>query len=341
MLQRNYDYDELETLLLNAGGARSATARNLRPDNMLHYIENEMLAEIAEMAEVADIKTGFKNLDEESGGLSAGLYILAAESSTGKTTFALQMADYIAASGHDVIFYSLEQSRLELACKSFSRILAELHGITSNTPDSKMLRTGTANKELQAAAAEYKRRVADRLTIIEGNYDCDIAKIKDYIKGYARRTGTRPVLIIDYLQVLKPSDGSRYQGTKETIDFNITELKRLSRSLKIPVIAISSVNRSHYYEPVSFESLKESGNIEYTADVVWGLQLQCTKGADPAQRKKSALEAKASNKRLVELVCLKNKSDRACYTCQFEYYANKDLFFTDTAAEKRKKIKQR
>lgn len=326
MQQRNYDYDELETRLLNAGGARSATARNLRPDNMLHYIENKMMAEIAEMAEAADIKTGFKNLDEESGGLSAGLYILAAESSTGKTTFALQMADYIAASGHDVIFYSLEQSRLELACKSFARILAEIHGIKSDTPDSKALRKGAANKYLHEAAEEYKRKIAERLTIIEGNYNCDTAEITTKAKGHAERTGTKPVVIIDYLQILKPSDGSRYQGTKETIDFNITELKRLSRELKIPVIAISSVNRSHYYEPISFESLKESGNIEYTADVVWGLQLQCLNGADPVKRKQLALDAKASNKRLVELVCLKNKSDRACYTCQFDYYANKDLF---------------
>ena len=92
-------------------------------------------------------------------------------------------------------------------------------------------------------------------------------------------TGEKPVVIIDYLQVIAadkdPETGRKMTETRQIIDHNITELKRISRDLDITVILISSVNRANYMQPIDFESLKESGGIEYTCDVCWGLQLQC------------------------------------------------------------------
>ena len=88
--------------------------------------------------------------------------------------------------------------------------------------------------------------------------------------------GKKPVVFIDYLQILQPEqdEKGRTQTTKETVDTTVTELKRISREQGLTVFVISSVNRANYLTPIDFESLKESGGIEYTADVIWGLQLQ-------------------------------------------------------------------
>ena len=68
------------------------------------------------------ISTGFNNLDKVlDGGLSNSLYVIGAISSLGKTTFVIQIADYVASQGQDVLFFSLEMSIYELIAKSISR----------------------------------------------------------------------------------------------------------------------------------------------------------------------------------------------------------------------------
>ena len=142
------------------------------------------------------------------------------------------------------------------------------------------------------------------------------------------------MVFIDYLQILQPAEDSsgKRQTTKETIDTTITELKRISRELEITIFIISSVNRANYLTPIDFESLKESGGIEYTADVIWGLQLQCLndpifdKANNLKERREKVKEAKASTPRQVELVCLKNRYGVANYSCFYDYYPAADLF---------------
>lgn len=301
-----------------------------KPDNTSLYIDSLMTAEIERFKN--DKSTGFSELDRNSGGLYSGLYVIAAISSVGKTTFALQLADQIAAAGDDVLFFALEQSRLEMVSKSLARMTAQSDPMTAVS--SLDIRKGYAPEQAKAAAETYKRTIADRLSIIEGNFDCNISFIGDYIRQYVRRTETRPVVFIDYLQILQPAadENKRRQTTKETIDNTVTELKRLSRELDLTVFIISSVNRSNYLTPIDFESLKESGGIEYTADVVWGLQLQCLNEdlfnqKEKIKEKRARIkEAKAENPRKIELVNLKNRYGKASYTVNFCYYPDRELF---------------
>ena len=77
------------------------------------------------------------------------------------------------------------------------------------------------------------------------------------------------------------------------------------------------------------KSFKETGGIEYTADVVWGLQLQIiNSGKYTSSDKKYDLvnEAKKENPRKLELVCLKNRFGISYYSCSFLYYPDIDLF---------------
>lgn len=313
-----------------------------KPDNVEYYINAIMGSDIARFKR--EIKTGYRNLDEQAGGLYSGLYVVAAISSLGKTTFCHQLADQIAEAGHDVLFFSMEQSRLEMVSKSLARRTAQKDLATAVT--SLAIRKGYLPQQVQEAVKEYTEAVKDRLSIIEGNFSCNISFIGDYIRQYMRRneaakTGRRPVIFIDYLQILQPAEDEtgRRQSTKETVDSTITELKRLSRELDITIFIISSVNRANYLTPIDFESLKESGGIEYTADVIWGLQLQCLndpifdKANNLKERREKVKESKAATPRKIELVCLKNRYGIANYSCYFNYYPAADLFAEDAGAE--------
>ena len=338
------DRAAFETAVQKAVGQTAA-----RPDNTKSYLDGLMAGEIEKFKQARNRKTGFSNLDEKAGGLNAGLYVLAAISSLGKTTLALQMADQIAAAGDEVLFFSMEQSRLEMISKSLARITAQADMKTA--VNSLAIRQGYLPPQVTEAVKQYKAQTGERLSIIEGNFNCDIGYIADYIRGYIKRNGenVKPVIFIDYLQILQPAAEGRSRGSKkDEIDLAVTELKRLSRELDLTIIVISSLNRANYMTPFAFESLKESGGIEYTADVVWGLQLACLdeplfngdEKKDIATKRKRINDAKEETPRKIKFVCLKNRYGISHYECAFNYYPANDLFIpaahTFTAGGKQK-----
>jgi replicative DNA helicase len=313
-----------------------------RPDNISYYLDRIMSKEITELREGKIDHTGFENFDKQTGGLYAGLYVIAAGSSIGKTTFCTQLADQLATLGNDVLFFSMEQSRLEIVSKSLARRTAQDDITTAanslqirqwhfkrNDPD------GKEERVLQAADA-YKKDIGERLSVIEGNFSLNCTVMGEKIRNYVKRTGKKPVVFVDYLQILQPEqdERGRTQTTKETIDTVVTELKRISRELKLTVIVISSINRAAYYTDFSMESLKESGNVEFTADCIFGLQLQCMNDkmfnspptADLGKKKKIIEEAKAESPRKIELKAVKNRYGIATFKLYFNYYPEHDLF---------------
>lgn len=303
-----------------------------KPHNTNQYIDNLLIADIDRMKAAGSRKTGFPILDKLSNGLYAGLYVIAATSSLGKTTLALQLADNLAEAGNEVLFFSLEQSRLELITKSFSRMLKQKQ---DESISSLALRNGNYLEKLKDAVKLYKDKVGNRMNIIEGNFGCNIDYISAYVREYINKNGTSPIIFVDYLQILQPSPVLKSSNTREAVDQTITALKRLSRDYDLTVFIISSVNRSNYMQPIDFESLKESGGIEYTADVVWGLQLQCLNdelfnSKEKVKEKRERIkEAKAANPRQIELVCLKNRYGVANFTCSFEYLPDCDLYIQE------------
>ena len=302
---------------------------NPRPDNVSLYLDTAIGADLERFRDKK--KTGFQNLDSKAGGLYTGLYCLAAISSLGKTSFALQLADNLAEAGSDVLFFSLEQSRFELVSKSISRRANQAGTRTT----SLQIREGGLSRAVLEAAKAYREAVGERLSIIEGNFSCNLAYIRDYVKTYMERNQTRPVVFIDYLQILQPAPEQQRQSTREAVDATMTELKRMSREFDLTIFVISSVNRNNYMTPIDFESLKESGGIEYTCDVVWGLQLKCIseeqflfdgKKEKIAEKRERIKEAKRATPREIELVCLKNRYGVANYNCYFDYFPAEDLF---------------
>lgn len=297
------------------------------PDSVTAYINSLMAGEIENFRRSSTRKTGFENLDRQAGGIYPGLYVLGAISSLGKTTFIHQVADQMAAAGEHILFFSMEQSRLEMVSKSLARITAQRDISTACT--SLSIRGGRLTPAALDAARAYTEAVQDRMSVIEGNFACTVSFIGEYVRRYMSRNEVKPVVIVDYLQILQ---GEGRQTVKEQTDNNVTELKRISRALDLPIILVSSVNRSNYLAPIDFESFKESGGIEYTADVVWGLQLSAlnddlfTKEKSIIEKRERIREAKQEMPRQVELVCLKNRYGISSYKASFEYYPQFDLF---------------
>lgn len=312
---------------------KATERRTSKPDNTSDYISLFMAGEIEKLKENATRKTGFANLDAETGGVYPGLYAVGGISSVGKTTFIYQMADQMAAAGQHVLFFSMEQSRLEMVSKSIARTTAQAD--INTAVSSIAIRTGTLTPVVLDAADRYSQTVGGRLSVIEGNFNCTVSFIGEYTRKYIENNGVKPVIIVDYLQVLRPEKdpetGRKPTDTKQVVDYNVTQLKRMSRALDIPVFVISSLNRSNYLTPVDFESFKESGGIEYTADVVWGLQLDIMndpifdKEKGVKEKREKVRDAKAAMPREIELVCLKNRYGRS-YNVHFRYYPQYDLF---------------
>ena len=225
------------------------------------------------------ISTGFENLDKLlDGGLYPGLYVIGANSSLGKTTLVLQIADSIAQSGQGVLIFSLEMSKYELLAKTLSRMSfiksLEQYKSACYAKTTRSVLLGSYNNEFdRRIIAEAMNDYSDwgrNIYITEGIGNVGVSHVKEKVEEFRKFTNETPVVAIDYLQILAPY--SVKMTDKQNVDKNITELKRLSRDFNIPVLGVSSFNRESYSAPVGMASFKESGAIEYSSDVLIGLQ---------------------------------------------------------------------
>lgn len=289
-----------------------------------HYLQS-FIDGIADSVNTPYIPTGFKTLDAVlDGGLYEGLYIVGAISSLGKTTLITQIADQIAQAGQDVLIFSLEMARAEIMAKSISRhtlqqVLSS-GGDIRNAKTTRGITTGKryegynkTERELINGAIVAYSQYAGHIYISEGIGDIGAEQIRETVKQHTLFTGNTPVVIIDYLQILAPY--SERATDKQNTDKAVMELKRISRDFKTPVIGISSFNRANYSVAVTMEAFKESGAIEYSSDVLIGLQL---KGA--GKKDFDANEAKKKSPREIELVILKNRNGSTGDKLGYRYY---------------------
>lgn len=313
----------------------------IKANNVAGYVDS-FLSDNEKRAQTPCTKTGFFALDKAlDGGLYEGLYILGAVSSVGKTTFILQVADQISQAGQDVLFFSLEQSRYELIAKSISRETAQIcenegqplktnaktiRGITDTSRYDKY--TSGEIETLTRAISNYKSK-AQNLYIFEGLGDIGVQDIKDAVEKHIRATGKRPIVFIDYLQIMQAPD-DKNRTDKQIVDTNISSLKKLSRDLKLTIVGISSFNRDSYSAGVNMASFKESGAIEYSSDVLIGLQftdIDYTKQTDSGKQsiRDQLEEAKKADPRKITAKILKNRNG-ALGDVDFEYYPAYNLY---------------
>ena len=295
----------------------------------------DFLKEVEHNKVTPPISTGFMELDGYlGGGLYEGLIIVGAISSLGKTAFALQIADNIAKGdaqhdGRDVLIVALEMGRFELMARSISRETFEAvdDGMPQNIAKTTReilngqgheLFNDTDAAAIRNAEAAYNR-YGSHIFILEGIGNIGAAQVREAVEKHVKVTGQVPVVVLDYLQLLAPDDPRATD--KQNIDKAVLELKRISRDFRMPVIVISSFNRMNYQNPVLMESFKESGAIEYSSDVLLGLQLE---GAGCKGFNVDA--AKRQEPRQIEVVVLKNRNGRTGGKLRFSFYAAYNCF---------------
>lgn len=273
------------------------------------------------------ISTGFPRLDTIlGGGLRAGLYFIGAVTSFGKTTLLLQIADNVAQARHGVLIFSLEMARTELMAKSLSRLTAlesvKKYGSPKYAKTTWGVQSGyytpEENELMWKAIASYGE-MAKYIHITEGVGDVGTSVIRAKTERYIKYTGQTPVIIVDYAQILQAPECRHSMTDKQVTDRNVVELKRMSRDYNTPVISVSSFNRESYNNPVSETSFKESGAIEYTSDVLIGLQYEGwdhRNGEKESERlarlrplrEKNKLIAKERGMQEIQLKVLKNRN---------------------------------
>lgn len=280
------------------------------------------LTEFLEMVEgkgtVPPISTGIAKLDEVlDGGLYSGLYILGAISSLGKTTFMLQLADSIAASGVDVLFFSLETPYTDLMAKSISRsTFLKKDTVPNAWPQTarnvlckRLRKHGKVDLEGEEKAAtwrlitkcvtDYANGAAQYIKFIDIMHTCGVEDVAEAIAEHKKyRPDKRLVVFVDYLQIL--AKVSERYNDKQNTDENLKALSIMAKNEKLPMLVISSINRQSYTEPIGLSSFKESGNIEYDAEVALGLQFEGMDYEDDADTEETEKARKSRIRKLIK-----------------------------------------
>lgn len=322
----DYHKDANEALVADKARLTSNIEKILKePDQ---YLDNLMKRIEQNLNKQLFIPTGFSNLDKVlDGGLYPQLYIIGAVSSLGKTTFTLQIADSIARQKRPVFFFSLETSKDTLTEKNISKITFETAGDDSSLPQTarsidngyflEMGKDGFKHpkvmKHVTNAFSMYKEYYQN-LMINNGITNRPSAQdIYNQVQTYCvRHPDLHPVVIVDYLQILKPMRDN--MTDKEAVTSSVAKLNELTEKFHAPVILISSFNRQNYDSPVSMQSFKESGEIEYYSDVLMGLQYQ-------DGQKPDFEDTDPMTSRKIEAVILKNRNGVSRSKVGFDFYS--------------------
>ncbi len=230
-------------------------------DIMVHSMNTiEQLYERKEL--VTGVPTGFIDLDRITAGLQpSDLIIIAGRPSMGKTAFALNIAENCAIEGKvGVALFSLEMSKEQLVLRMLC---------SEARVDQSKVRAGFAADRDFPKLAMAASRLSEAPIFIDDTPALSILELR----GKARRLKRDPsanlgVIIIDYLQLMR---GLNADNREQEISSISRSLKALAKELKVPVIALSQLNRQVETrgdkKPIMAD-LRESGAIEQDADVI-------------------------------------------------------------------------
>src|SRR5262245_30055733 len=293
------DFGEFETFLDEAETKIFKVAQLNRREtysstgDMMEEVLHNLEVRTAERRAVTGVPTGFTKLDELTAGLQReNLIIVAARPGGGKTSWAVNVAMH-AALQHKipVLLFSLEMSKYEL----MERMLAGEARIDSSKIKRGFLEYADWKNKIHPASG----RLASAPILIDDSSAISIMEIR----AKARRFRSDPkyfpppapvadgghpprpplgLVVVDYLQLARGAQTRRDENRQQEIADISRGLKALAKDLKIPIIAISQLNREvekREGKP-KLSDLRESGSIEQDADMVLFIHREDMAGGD-------------------------------------------------------------
>ncbi|HIY70838.1 MAG TPA: replicative DNA helicase [Candidatus Luteimonas excrementigallinarum] len=210
---------------------------------------------------ITGLPTGYDEFDEMTAGLqNTDLLILAARPAMGKTTFALNIAEYAALKTKKAVaVFSMEMSASQLALRLIS---------SNGRVNATRLRTGQLEDEDWSRVTSAIRMLKESKIFIDDTPGLS----PDVLRAKARRLKREHdlgLIVIDYLQLMAVPGNNENRATE--ISEISRSLKALAKELNLPVIALSQLNRgleSRTDKRPVMADLRESGAIEQDADII-------------------------------------------------------------------------
>ncbi|MBM3491354.1 MAG: replicative DNA helicase [Alphaproteobacteria bacterium] len=222
---------------------------------------------------ISGVPTGFLDLDAKLGGLhNSDLVILAARPAMGKTSLATNIALNAARLfKHEAVsegrrplsvgVFSLEMSAEQIA----GRILADIASVSSHK-----LRTGQVHHDEWPRIVAGAQEIDDLPLFIDDTAALTISAVRTRARRL-KRNADLGLVVIDYLQLLRPSSQRRNDNRVNEVTEITQGLKALAKELDVPVLALSQLSRAPEQRDDKrplLADLRESGSIEQDADVV-------------------------------------------------------------------------
>lgn len=257
--------DLAESLIFKISHNKSGNNFNLKG---IDSILEDTITRIEQMCDkskygITGISSGYKDLDIKTDGLQrSDLIIIAARPSMGKTTFAMNLCEHVAMTEtKPVLIFSLEMPSEQIMV----RILASLSRV-----DQIRIRTGRLNENDRKRITSVVELLLKKSNIyIDDSSFLTPVDVRGRARRLFREHDGLSLIMIDYLQLMRvPSlSGNR---TLEISEIS-RSLKALAKELRVPIIAISQLNRSLEQRidkhPINSD-LRESGAIEQDADLI-------------------------------------------------------------------------
>ncbi len=212
---------------------------------------------------VTGLATGFVDFDQKTTGLQkSDLIIVAGRPAMGKTSFAMNIAEYAAVKqAASVAVFSMEMSGEQLAM----RLISSLGRINSNK-----IRTGQLEEDDWQYLIKAVDKLKDSKIFIDDTPALTPTELRSRVRRIAREHGV-DLVVIDYLQLMQGSTQGRMENRATEISEISRSLKAMAKEMDIPVIALSQLNRSLESRPNRrpvMSDLRESGAIEQDADLI-------------------------------------------------------------------------
>jgi replicative DNA helicase len=211
---------------------------------------------------ITGLASGYSDLDNQTAGLQGSeLIILAARPSMGKTALALNIAENVALRQREpVAIFSLEMSKESLLL----RLLASEARV-----DAHKFRTGHMNRDDWGKITGALANLGEAPLWIDDSASSTVLEMGAKARRLKRDRGLS-LMIVDYLQLVVPSNTGRGTNRQEQVASISRSLKGLAKELKVPVLVLSQLTRAPERDDrkPQLADLRESGAIEQDADVV-------------------------------------------------------------------------